>query len=233
MEFYPYKTYYIFFMLAVFLILGYAWIGAPPAQRDMINFYMLYLAVPFLFIFFVDLFTEKKFEEIQTITIDEPHEGLEWLSPKLILMAGIVLGILVFWKIAVTGTAFVDTIRFGIFEGVWGNAVLSGLVGVVENWIFFGTLFPTTLSFTERKTGSIALAFIIALAITTATFTYYHNFRYGHSETAMLSVAFFSVINCFAVYVTQSLVISDAIHFFNNVAVSVLNIQKIALAVIL
>ena len=233
MEFYEHKKYYIFFIFSVFLVFGYAWIGAPAQQKDIINFYFMYFGVPFLFLFLIDLFTEKQFEDIQTTTIDEPHEHLEWLSPKIQILVGIAFGALIFWKIAVTGSAFVDTIRFGIFEGVWGNALLSALVGVIEDWVFFGAVFPSVLSFTNKRFQNVVFAFLLAAAVATASFTSYHNWRYGFSETAMLSVAVFSIINCIVVYATQSLIISDAFHAFNNAAVTLGFAKRIALAVVL
>jgi len=153
-------------------------------------------------------------EIIDTTTIEEPR--VEWLGPKQQILTGLVLGILVFYKIYTTGAAFVDAPRWSIFDSVFGNSLFSGLIGPIENLTFFGIIFSTVLAVCRERTGNEYLSFIVALTVATAIFAGYHTFRYSSSESAMLSVIIFGALNCILVYVTRSLIISDIIHFTNN-----------------
>ena len=175
----------------------------------------------------------EEFEIVDTTTIEEPREELEWLGPRLQIVIGIALGILIFYKIAVTGSAFVDAPKWTIFDSPIGNAIYSGLVGVIENLVFFGILFSTALAVCLHYTDNPYLSFLIALVLTTFVFVQYHSWRYGFSETALLSVSVFSILNCIIIYTTKSIIISDIIHFTNNFAIGMGLATRIALAVIL
>lgn len=232
-EFSREKAFWLFYFFLIILALSYGYIGAHEAQKSSIVFYVALLGIPGMIMVFFDWATKgSELEEIDTMTIEEPHSGMDWLSPKLQIILGIIAAVFIFYKIAVTGSAFVDAPKWSIFETPLGNAVYSGLIGVIENLNFFGILFPTLIAIFHKYSDSIALALILAMVLTAIGFVSYHNWRYGYSETALASVAVFAFINVIVVYGTQSLIISDAMHFGNNMAVSLGLAKRIALTVI-
>ena len=232
-EWTSHKALWIFYFFLIIVALSYGYIGASSGQKEGIVFYVALLGLPGMVIVFFDWASGDKLEEIDTITIEEPHDSLGWLSPKYQIVVGILLAGLIFWKIAVTGSAFVDAPKWSMFDSPVGNAIFSGLIGTIENLTFFGIIFPTVASIIGKHSGSEVLGLVVAVMIATAVFVGYHNWRYGFSETALLSVAIFALINVFVIYTTQSIIISDLIHFGNNFAVGLGLATKIALAVIL
>jgi len=171
------------------------------------------------------------FEIVDTTTLEEPRA--DWLGPKQQIIIGVLLGILVFYKIYTTGAAFIDAPKWSIFDSPVGNALFSGIIGPVENLTFFGIIFSTVLAVCRERTGNEYLSFIVALTVATAIFAGYHTFRYSSSESAMLSVIIFGALNCVLVYTTRSLIISDMIHFTNNFLIGMGLATRVGWAIIL
>ena len=222
MEFYPQKSFYIIYIFAIIGLLSYGWLGAPANVQNLIIFYVIFLGLPSLLIFFIDLFTAKKFEQIDTITMDNPEDGsLDeitgiTLPPQNQLIAGIILAGLLALQIMRTGFGIVSAPQFTVFEGNFGNSLLSGSVGIIENLFFFGVIYAILRANIINITGNRLAAFIIAMAIGTAIFVGYHTFRYASSEIALLSVALFAMLGITLVEFTNSLIIADILHFTNN-----------------
>lgn len=228
-EFSAEKGAWLVYFFSIMLLLGYGYIGSTSAQRENILFYEAFLAIPGLVYVFFDW--TGKFDDVDTITSEEPPDWLDWLTPARQTIIGLVGGALVFWKIAVTGSAFVDAPKWGIFDSPIGNAFFSMAIGPVENLVFFGSVYPTLKAQLARITGSEILGALLAAVLAIAIFTGYHSWRYGYNEAAMISVAVFALIGIASVEVSKSLVIIDAIHGANNLAVGLGLAQKVALAI--
>ena len=169
-------------------------------------------------------------EIIETTTIDEPP--VEWLGIKTQILIGLLLAGLVFWKITTTGAAFVDAPKWSIFDSPVTNAIFSGLVGIVENLIFFAIIPPTAFAICMLYSENPWMSFMVMLVVGMSVFTTYHSWRYGYDEMALLSVASFAMINIVIVHFTKSIIISDIIHFTNNFALGAGYATRVALSVV-
>lgn len=231
------KVLYIVFTFLVIVFLGFAFIGANASQQLELIFYIMFLGVPalgvFITVWIVQTFLEKDPEDlpVDTATIEDPPEQLEWLSPKIQLIIGGIISLVLIGKIIVTGSAFVAAPRFAIFASTGGNALVSGLVGIIEDMAFFGVIAASSRAFVRNITGSELLAFAIGLMVSVSVFTGYHFWRYGAVESDLASVAFFALLSVTASYLTRSLIISNLMHATNNAAVTFLFIQRVGFLV--
>jgi len=236
MEYNPSKIFWFAYFFLSIIAMGWGYIGAEPAQRMSILFYEGILALPGLVIVLFDWATPDRptaFQEIDTITIEEPHEGLKWFGLNQQLILGVILAGLVFWKIAVTSVAFVDAPIWGIFDSPLGNAAYSALVGLRENLAFFGVIMPVGIAISSRYTGEKLIAIGLGFLIATSAFTIYHTWRYGYDELAMRSVTVFGLIGCITTFGSNSLIIIDLIHASNNLAIALGYSKRIGLAILL
>lgn len=218
-EFNRHKWVYILYLFLTTLLLAYGWIGASPQIKETLDFYLLWLFVPSVMVFLIDLFTKgDQIEEIDTVTWEEPHHS--FLSGKTMFIIGLGISAVLGWQIISQGVGLVGVPELGIFDSTLGNAILSGLIGIYENLAFFGVLFPVFRKILSKYTGSLLLGIIIAGVITSAGFMGYHSWRYGMNEVALYSVLFFAVINVAFVQTSNSLLWSDMLHFTNNAIVT-------------
>lgn len=218
-EFTRYKWVYILYLFIATLICGYGWIGASPQVKDTLNFYLLWLFVPSMFVVIIDLFTKgDKLEEIDTVTWEEPHHS--FLSGKMMIIIGVVISAVLGWQIISQGVGLVGVPSLSIFDNQLGNAILSSMIGLYENLAFFGIIFISLRKVLSKYTGSLLLGIMIAGAITSSSFMFYHSWRYGFNELAMYSVLFFAVINVAFVQISNSLLWSDMLHGVNNFIVT-------------
>lgn len=229
-EFTKEKQFYIIFMAVLLGIMGFGYIGATESIKTVLQIYLFILAPTFLFIFVIDLFTDKEFQYIDTVTIDKPFLGFINLPINIVL--GILVTVFIGYSIVQSGVGLVSAPQFQIFNGVYGNSLLSGLVGIIENWVFFGFVFPTARKIFEIPLQSTIPAVFLALIITIGIFTGYHFWVYGLNQAALMSVAIFTIINVASVFLTGSLIISDMIHFTNNVIVTSGYAKQIVFAVV-
>jgi membrane protease YdiL (CAAX protease family) len=219
------KIYMIIFYLLVFTFLFFASIGAPQEQKSVIYYYILFGGFVGLFPLIIDTFVTRKEEPLDTVSIEEPPIPL--LSVRNQIILGLLLSLVVGWRIATTGQAFVQGERFSVFEGALGNSILSGILGgVIESMIFFQFLYPTFYSIVFDRTGSAFLSVLVSTVLITAVFTGFHVWRFRYNESALMSVALFSLINCVFVLITRSVILNIMIHFTNNFLVQYLNLTR-------
>ena len=81
---------------------------------------------------------------------------------------------------------------------------LSGLVGVIENMLFFEVIFPTLYATFRFKQINKMTAAILSMSITAAIFMLFHIFVYGYQQVALFSTLVFAFIvpfsNCSSKY---------------------------------
>lgn len=218
-EEYKYKIYYFLFIIFIFLFLFWSWIGKSSA-REMIQFYILFGLFALFFILFDNL-TFKKFDFIDSVTIEQPK--IKFLSPKACFVISIIFSILLSLNIFFTKQAWVNYPKFQLFDSKFLNAVLSGVCGIVENLVFFSFLLPTTYAIMMKKTESVIYSSLISLAFVCLTFSLFHIFVYGTQPTALFSTVVFSSICSLTVLATRNMMIADALHFSNNLIAYYIN----------
>lgn len=228
-----YKWIYIVYMfLIVVPILGFGWIGSTDAIKNVLNFYLLWLLFPATVIFILDFVTKgHDLEEIDTVTWEEPH--FDFLSPKIMFLIGLTISAVIGWQIVSQGVGLVGVPKLSIFSGELGNALLAGLIGLIENFMFFGSIYPSTRKIVSKYSGSLLVGIIVASLITVGAFTGYHMWRYGMDESALVSVLFFAALNVAFIQVSNSLLWSDMLHFTNNFLVALGWARNIVVALIL
>lgn len=198
--------------------------------RAEVYLFMLVFTSGFVFLDFV----LKRKEIIDTIT-EENRQTRFWIlknvNYKVMFIVFGVLSVLYVYKIASTGLALIDSPVLDVvpFAGtpIW-LAFLSGLVGIVENYLFFGSVLPlinTNVSGNYDENSKNTLRKIIAAPIaiisTALIFAAYHWAVYGISNwVAFTSVITFGVIFGIVTLMFRSLVPSDLLHFSNNFGVT-------------
>lgn len=213
----PDKKYYFFFAMAVMLFLFWARIGvASPESRSMIDFYLLFGGFGLMFML-ADYIGGKSLGFIDTVTIEKPMPMFSFLTTKTNLIIGSVFGILLSLIILQKQTAWISYPKFLIGTSQTFNSVLSGMAGIVENWVFFSILFVTLYN---NFDGNKISAFLKASAITSFIFMFFHIFVYSVSAQALFATASFAIINCLLVATTRTIIYSDFLHFFNNYTAS-------------
>jgi membrane protease YdiL (CAAX protease family) len=207
------KIYYFLFIIFVILFLAWAGIGtgAHPEKNKMVNYYMWLSFISLAFILFDNL-TKKEFSEIDTVTIEDTP-----ISPKYLLLISLILGIFISFRIMTTQTAFVPYPQFQIFDFLASNAFLSGIAGIVEDMFFFSFLFPTLFAILNKRVfNNSILSFVLSILTVSFIFMTFHIFVYGANQPALLMSFIFAIISCAFVFITRSIIMSHAIHFFNN-----------------
>lgn len=215
----PFKQYYFYFVVFVYLFLGWSYIGVTnPASKQMVLFYMVFGSLAAMS-FLIDFIASNKLKFLDTVTIEKPISAFSVLTPKLSLVLAGFLGIVLAIQILRTGTAWISYPTFVLYDSKYMSSFLSGIVGIVEDWIFFGFFFPTLYKNYVQGRNKIS-AGLIAISITSATFMLFHIFVYSSSTAALFATATFAIISCILVAVTRSLILSNALHFTNNAIAS-------------
>jgi hypothetical protein len=214
-EWNKYKIFYLIFMVLVVAFLAFSWLGqTTPARKEMVSFYAWLGLISLAFILF-DIATLHHFEEIDSVTIEKTP-----INVKYILIGGILLSIVLGFRIYTTNSAWVGYPKFQFFDSKYANALLSGVAGIVENWFFFSFLTATIYAILYKLTKNPILSAIITLLLISIIFMVYHIFVYATNELALVSVFLFGLINSILIITTKSVIISDCLHFTNNVVAS-------------
>jgi hypothetical protein len=210
------KKYYFFWIIGIMLFLFWARIGTVAQQsRSMIDFYILFGFFG-LIIMLADNLAGKRLPFIDSVSVEKTPKTLSFLTPKMSLVLALVFGIILSIRILQTQTAWIAYPSFSLLtESKYFSATLSGLVGVLENVVFFGCIFPIIYKNLVTNRNKIS-AFLISTAVTSFIFMIFHIFTYSNSVNALAATAFFALINCSLVAVTRNLIFSDSLHFFNN-----------------
>jgi len=210
-EDYKAKLYYFLYVIFAFLYLFWAWIGKTEA-RQMISFYLMLGMFALIFIIFDNL-TKKEFPYIDSITIERPTLPI---SPSLQFFIGLLITALLSYKIIVTGQAWVNYPQLQVFDLKIFNAILSGVVGTIENMMFFELLFPTMYAIFRFKGVNPITSFIFGGAVSSLSFMLFHIFVYGYMQTALISTLIFAWIVITSNYFFRSDIIGLQLHFSNN-----------------
>jgi hypothetical protein len=218
-EWNKYKIFYLIFMVFVVAFLAFSWLGqTTPARKEMVSFYAWLGLISLAFILF-DIATLHHFEEIDSVTIEKTP-----IHIKYILIGGILLSIVLGFRIYTTNSAWVGYPKFQFFDSKYANALLSGVAGIIENWFFFAFLAPTLFAILEiHLTKNYVLTAIIVVLLSSFIFMVYHIFVYATNEPALVSVFLFGLINSILIVTTKSIIISDCLHFTNNVVASLIS----------
>jgi len=227
------KILFIIIYLFVYAFLFYATIGATTAQKDLLYFYMFFGLVIGIIPILFDLAVKKE-APMDTVTVEDEDEALFSISHKFQLFLGIIISIGIGLWMFNSGQAFVQAPRFSIFDTPVGNSVVSAVVGgFIETIVFFSFIYPTLHSVTHHFTGSIPIAILVSIVLTTIIFTGYHNWRYAYDERALMSVATFGILNCLLVLIFRSVIINIQLHFVNNFLVSLLELTKMMFSIVI
>ena len=211
-EYYKGKLYYFLYVIFAFLYLFWAWIGNVEA-RTMISFYIMMGIFALIFILFDNL-TKKEFEWIDSITIERPH--IPALTPSIQFVIGILITIILSYKVIATGQAWVNYPTFQIFDLKIFNAILSGIVGTIENMLFFELIFPTMYAIFRMKGLNPINSLIFGGSISSASFMLFHIFVYGYQQVALISTLIFAWIIIISNYIFRSDILGLQLHFSNN-----------------
>lgn len=207
-----YKIYYFLWILAIFVYIGWAWIGVKTSAKLMVSYYAWLGLFAVAFILFDNL-TKGTWGWLDTVTLEKTP-----INPKWILLGSIVLSVILGARILVTQSAFIPYPKFQIFDYAFPNALLSGAVGVIENLMFFSLLLPTFfVILNSRFFKNFLLSGIASILGISILFMVYHIFVYGANEPAMLSTFLFAMINGILVVTLRTTMVCDALHFTNNV----------------
>ena len=223
------KIYYILWMFGVLGFLFWAWIGQTSGSTKMaVLYYILFGFImgvtPVLF----DNATKKgMMESLDTVTVEQPTP----IRPKWQLIGSLLIGLLLAFRIVVTGTAFIPYPQFQLFDSVAANAVLSAAFGFVEQWVFFVFAFPTMFALLHKRTESRITAFVLSSLAIAFIFMGFHLFVYAANETALFSVFVFAYFNTVPMYFLRSTIFGDVCHGFNNFFAT-LYASKVGLAVL-
>lgn len=218
------KALYLIFIFFVYVIVLWAMIDGLRNNLPItgsITYYIMLSTILGLAPIGIDIITPGKyFAEIATTTFEEPRHKL--LGGKMQIGIAIVLMFVLGWQILVTNTAFIPYPSFQIFEGKIAGAVMSGLFGVMEDWVFFGFLFTTILGLLESKLGK-GIALVPAIIVIGVLFMGYHVFVYSASQHALIAVFMFAVLSSSMTYFFRSLIVSNALHGVNNFVAFLIN----------
>jgi hypothetical protein len=217
-EYNKYKIYYFLFLILIFAFLAWSAIGvgAMPEKARMVSYYMWLGLVALAFILFDNL-TSKKFEVIDSVTIEETP-----IHTKYILIIGFAFAILMSWKILTTQTAFIPYPAFQLFDYRLPNAILSGVAGIIEDMFFFAFLFPTIYALLNTHFQNNILSSVLSVLLTAFTFMSFHLFVYGANQPALLMSFLFGLLSSTLVLITKTIIISHFLHFFNNCVASMI-----------
>jgi len=220
-----------------FLLFFFYWIMTNIPQE----FNKMVVYTGFLFIglvmFALDRIIKRR-EYIDTI-FEEGQERRPFIfnriSTKAMVIFFVLFSIIFFfsmWKtgFAIVGSPTFDVVPFGDNK-IWA-AILSGLVGIAENLVFFGWLFPSLVAIFSSRISIFGVP--VGIALTTGAFTAYHFLVYGPSNVVgTTAVIIGGLIFCTLAYVFRSQTPNDLIHFTNNFGSKIVPILGISPGVFL
>lgn len=217
------------YLVFIFLTISLFWFTANvPEAREQSMFYVV-MGVFASIIFISDVVLKKvrsgnrSFDLPDTVTYEEesPVFGKfpSW-AKKILYVGAIFLAIYVFFNISQQPSfLLVDAPTYAAFTPTQ-NAFMSGISGVVEDWFFFGIIFPTIFGICMALTrGKWWIAAVIALLVVPFIFTGYHVYRYGSSTVKQESVLMYGFFGVGTVFLTGSLILANAVHFSNNAGI--------------
>jgi membrane protease YdiL (CAAX protease family) len=241
-EFSTTKVYYLIFLLLVFFTYFFIYIGlnaqinisqATRSNLEILQFYMFFGLILGVLPFIVDLLIGKN-KDLPLDTVSyEDSQALDILHNFWVqLGCSLVLALLMWYRISVTGQAFIKAPSFtlvspvlasvGISNNLFG-AILSGLTaGIVESIVFWGFIMPTMYAFMRSQGMGRASSVILCILLTALIFTSYHFFVYGYLITALFSVFVFGIIQGILLYTFRSQTALFITHFTNNFSVALL-----------
>lgn len=248
-EFDENKIRYMIFLLGVFFIYFFLWIGmvGDPVytnQAPKLMFFLFFGLVLGLIPFIIDMFINQN-KDLPLDTIGyENNSPLPFLNSFWAQVIGsVILSIVFALRIQITGNAFVKAPTFSLtipFLSELGlsqkvvSGVISGLTaGIVESIVFFGFIFPTLYAFFKKQELADIVALILAMLLATTIFTGFHFWVYGYEFVILFSVFVFGILQCLFAYVFRSMTPLFMTHFINNLLVSLLVLSGYAIQIII
>ena len=225
------KVYYFLFLLSVYALLFFFYIGANAVDQGVIRFYMLFGLILGFIPLLIDYFMNNGKElPLDTISYENDSTISFFNNPSVQLISSFLLGVLTFIKIKFTQEAFIQAPQFHIslfsINSKFANAFLSGIVGgVFETIVFFGFLFPTSYAIFKKMGFSKGVSLFLAIIGTSGLFTLFHYWRYAYLITALVSVFVFGVFMCLLTYAYRSTLPAMVVHFVNNFLVIMMVVQ--------
>lgn len=238
-EFSQSKIYYLLFLLGLYLVYFFFYIGMMADvnagidyanQASKLWYYIWFGLVLGVLPFLMDMiFNQNKDLPLDTISYENnsplPVFNNFWFQ----IGSSFFLAMIVFLRIRLLNQAFVKAPSFsltipvisqlGLDRKVIG-ALISGLTaGFVESMVFFGVIFPIIYAVLKQQELPDLFALIVSGFFAVTVFTGYHWFAYGYQITALLTVAFFGASQVVLAYLYKSMIPLFFTHFINNFAV--------------
>lgn len=164
----------------------------------------------------VDLPDTLNYERKSALIGELPHT----LKFALVVAVFIFGGYLINSITTATASQIVAAPTFQVIDiGIEGNAFLSGIAGVIENWFFFGFIMSTLFSVILIVTRSFWASVGGILLIMPFIFTGYHFAVYGESTVALQTVYLMGVVWSASSLILGTLLVADVTHFANNFGV--------------
>jgi len=204
------------------LILGplFLWIVVNlPSSTAQVTVYTLMLILSMLG-FIVDRLMKRR-EFIDTI-LEEGQERRPFFFDRISTQSMVVIFILIsfvfFFSMVQGNVALVSSPTFAVVpfaDSVIWLGFLSGIVGMAENFFFFGFLFPSVNAIASTRLGTFAP--IASMPMAVLTFFVYHWLVYGPTDqVASMAVIVGGSIFVLTTFFFRSLLPADLIHFTNN-----------------
>ena len=214
-EYYPPKTIYIVFMFLVVAFMFWGMIGArDQAIKNAMIFYIGFGSILGILPVIFDNLTVKTFNRFDTVTIETPK--IKIFNLKYVFVVSAILTIAIVSKIFVTQQAFVPYPEFNFFQSGVGNAIMSGIYGLAENWFFFVFMFPTFFAIFSMAIKNKVIGFLISSVLTAFLFMTFHILVYQARQDALFSTLIFAFICVSSTTLFRTIIPADIMHFFNN-----------------
>ena len=165
----------------------------------------------------INTFSPKIKPPIDTVTIEPIEESAIKFSQRTRFIIGIGFFILTAVLVSATKQAFVKAPIFGLFDALYSEAFISGVVGgILETAFFFSVIQPVIHSFVYERFGNAFLALIVGIVGVTALFLLFHTTVYKYDTKALNTVLIFGFANALNVFIFRDNTINMGWHFSNN-----------------
>lgn len=248
-EFSQYKINYLIFLVAVFFVYFFLWIGMQndPIYQNQAPKLMFYIGFGFivgLIPFVVDLLSNKNIDlPLDTISYENNSPLKQLNSFWVQVIASTVLSAFIWLRIRISNEAFVKAPSFsltipylsdlGLSQKLISGFVSGLTAGVVESIVFFGFIMPVLYAIMKKIDVPDMVAVVLCIIFSAGIFTGYHFWAYGYIISALLSVFVFGILQGVFAYMFRSMVPLFMTHFINNFAVNLLVLSAYVVQVIL
>jgi len=167
---------------------------------------------------------------IDTVTVESEDVAVIKLSLKWKIVVALCFMAFTFFMTITQNQAFVQAPIFGLSDFLYGEALVSGIVGgILETALFFAVIQPVTHSIVFKTTGNVFFATVGGVIGATLIFFLFHTTVYQYNQEALMSVAVFGLFNSLIVLMLRDNVVTSTWHFTNNFCVVFFQILKFAI----